>query len=293
MSWVKKSFETAVLAGYDLLHIDPTVDIFIKNIDIKTVANRTLELISHIENFRRNKKIKPVSYEVGTEEVHGGLADIEVFKEFLELLKNGLKKEKLNNGWPVFIVAKVGTDLQTSTFDPEVAKKVVDIACSYGSYIKGHYTDFVTNLSAYPESGIGAANVGPEFTILEYEALDELSKIEDDFYDKNKVSIRSNFKEILEKAVFDSGRWKKWLEKGEKDFDSLDKERKEFIVKTSCSYVWANPEVKAAQNDLYRNMSGNGIDADSWVLMNIEAGMDKYFREFNLIGLDKKINQSV
>ncbi len=28
MCWIKKSFEEAILAGYDLIHIDPTVDIY-------------------------------------------------------------------------------------------------------------------------------------------------------------------------------------------------------------------------------------------------------------------------
>jgi hypothetical protein len=40
-----------------------------------------------------------------------------------------------------------------------------------GSYIKGHYTDDVANPEEYPLCGMGAANVGPEFTISEYRAL--------------------------------------------------------------------------------------------------------------------------
>lgn len=61
------------------------------------IVNRILDLISHGENFRKNKKIKPIFYEVGTEEVCGGIADMVVFKEFLELLKGGLKKEGLED----------------------------------------------------------------------------------------------------------------------------------------------------------------------------------------------------
>ena len=135
MSWIKKSFEAALLAGYDLLHVDPTVDIFSSDIKIETVVERTVELILHVERFRMLKEIKPIYYEIGTEEVHGGLADINVFKKFLKLLKDGLAKAGLDYVWPSFIVGKVGTDLDTSTFDPAVAKELVSIAKDYGSYI--------------------------------------------------------------------------------------------------------------------------------------------------------------
>ena len=290
MSWIKKSFEAALLAGYGLLHIDPTVDIFNKDIKIKTVVERTIELISHVEKFRKSKKIKSVAYEVGTEEVHGGLADMAIFKKFLELLKDGLQKIGLDYAWPSFIVGKVGTDLHTSTFDPAVAKKIVEIAKDYNSYIKGHYTDFVSNPEDYPKSGMGAANVGPEFTILEYDGLKELCAIEDKLYKEDKIGCRSNFKEILEKAVLDSNRWKKWLKDDEKDLGSLSNERKEWIIKTSCRYVWALPEVRCAQNKLYKNLELNGIDAENWVIMKIEESMDKYFRAFNLININEKLN---
>ena len=50
MNGVKKSFEDAVLAGYDLIHVDPTVDINVPKgevIDINVVVRRTVELIDH------------------------------------------------------------------------------------------------------------------------------------------------------------------------------------------------------------------------------------------------------
>ena len=48
MDGVKRSFEAALLAGYDLIHVDPTVDINVpagQTIDIRLVAARTVELI--------------------------------------------------------------------------------------------------------------------------------------------------------------------------------------------------------------------------------------------------------
>ena len=191
MAWIKKSFEAAVAAGYDLIHVDPTIDIFSRNISIQTVANRTLELIAHTEKYRINNSKPPLSYEGGTEEVHGGLADLNTFRKFLELLSQGLKEKNLAYVWPIFIVAKVGTDLHTTEFDPVVAKVVSKIATEYGSYIKGHYTDFVQNLNQYPSAGIGAANVGPEFLVAEYQAYKELEAIEQKLYQQGKITHTS------------------------------------------------------------------------------------------------------
>jgi len=289
MNWTKKSFEAAVLAGYDLLHVDPTVDIWEKNIKIETVVDRTIDLILHVENFRKKRNLKPLSYEVGTEEVKGGLTDINVFKKFLKLLKDGLVKIGIGYVWPVFVVAKVGTDLHTTTFDLDVAKRVAGIVAEYNSYIKGHYTDFVENPGDYPESGMGAANVGPEFTIFEYDALAELSLIEDSLYRENKIARRSLFLEKIKSSVIESGRWKKWLREGEKDFNSLSKDRKDWILKTCSRYIWALPEIESAQNKLFNNLELNGIDARYWVISNIEKAIDKYFIKFNLLNLNTKL----
>ena len=120
MNGVKQSFEAAVLAGYDLIHVDPTVDINVPKgeiIDIHVVAARTVELIAHVEKFRRERGIAPISYEVGTEEVHGGLADEKTFDTFIAELKKGLINIGLADVWPCFIVGKVGTDLDTTVFD--------------------------------------------------------------------------------------------------------------------------------------------------------------------------------
>ncbi|MCX6347509.1 MAG: class II D-tagatose-bisphosphate aldolase, non-catalytic subunit [Actinobacteria bacterium] len=291
MDWIKKSFKASLSAGYDLIHVDPTIDIFKKSIEIETVVERTIELIVETENYRKKNGLPRISYEVGTEEVHGGLADIEIFKKFLHLLKEGLKEKNMEYAWPVFIVAKVGTDLHTTSFDPLVASEVVEIARNHNSYIKGHYTDSVSNPEDYPKSGIGGANVGPEFTITEFEAFNELTEIEAGLFKEDKIACLSNFKEELISAVVNSGRWKKWLLDGEKDFKSLTVERKRWILGTCSRYVWANPEIKCAEAALHNNLQLNGIDSKNWVLLKIEAAMDKYFRAFNLVNINEKIDK--
>ncbi|MDD4489870.1 MAG: class II D-tagatose-bisphosphate aldolase, non-catalytic subunit [Paludibacter sp.] len=291
MNAVKKSFEDAIIAGYHLIHVDPTVDIFLPKgeiIDIKIVAARTVELMVHAELFRRKNNIAPISYEVGTEEVHGGLADETVFDTFIIELKNGLKAAGFEDVWPCFIVGKVGTDLHTTTFDKEVALQLTQKVKQFGSYIKGHYTDGVTNPEDYPLCGMGAANVGPEFTISEYDALVELEEKEIELSKDKGIAQLSNIKNTLWRLVYDSNRWKKWLQEDEqgKDFSQLTEERKNWLVKTGCRYIWQHPEAVVARYRLYENLNRHGIDAESVVLGKIEHDMDKYFYAFNLVNLN-------
>lgn len=291
---VKKSFEAAIAAGYDLIHVDPTIDITLPKgeiIEIDLVAERTIDLIVHAENFRRSHGYPRIAYEVGTEEVHGGLADLEVFDRFLRLLKEGLKRHQLEDVWPCFVVGKVGTDLHTATFDPVVAKQLTDIVQQYGSVIKGHYSDNVTNPEDYPRSGMGGANVGPEFTEREYEGLIELCEIETRLLAEGKVAKPSNLKAMLWEAVINSQRWKKWLfeEENKDDFYANSEDRQEWLIKTGCRYIWENPEVLAARWKLYRNLELNGIAAEEILLLHIEKAMDKYFYKFNLVGLNNEL----
>jgi len=291
MAAIKKSFEDAIFAGYDLIHVDPTVDIFLnsgQSIDIRLVAARTVELIAHAEKFRKEQNIPPISYEVGTEEVHGGLADEFVFDTFIAELKQGLEKMELADVWPCFIVGKVGTDLHTTTFDKEVAKKLTDKVRPLGSFIKGHYTDGVTNPEDYPLCGMGAANIGPEFTISEYDALVELEKTELEYNQKGEIAQLSNIKSTLWSLVIASNRWRKWLfgdEQG-KEFEDLSGGRKNWLVQTGCRYIWQHPEALVARYRLYENLKRFGIDAESVVLGRIEHDMDKYFYAFNLVNLN-------
>jgi D-tagatose-1,6-bisphosphate aldolase subunit GatZ/KbaZ len=294
MNAVKASFEAAVLAGYDLIHVDPTIDIGLQKgqqIQIETVVARTIDLIAHTEKFRLSKGIAPIAYEVGTEEVHGGLADLAVFTTFLEGLKTGLKEKGLEKVWPCFVVGKVGTDLHTTLFDPNVASQLTQLAAPFGSVIKGHYSDNVSNPEDYPKSGMGAANIGPEFTEREYEGLMELESIEMKLNEMRLIPKLAGIRDSLWNAVIDSGRWKKWLQPDEdpSGFESISKERQEWLIKTGCRYIWENPEVIKSRIQLYNNLKINGIDGEEIVLFHIENAMDKYFYKFNLVALNKLI----
>lgn len=283
---VKASLTACLEAGYQLLHIDPTVDRTLPPgapVPIDLVVARTLELIAHAEAERQRLGLPPIAYEVGTEEVHGGLVDMENFNHFLSGLRSGLTEQGLLAAWPCFVVGKVGTDLHTTEFDPAVATQLFDVVSPYGSLVKGHYTDWVANPEAYPTAGMGGANVGPEFTAVEYAALADLVQKEAARGRSRAGMTPSGFLAALEEAVYQSGRWRKWLQPDEQgtDFPALSDERRAWLVQTGARYVWTAPNVQAARQRLYANLADT-LDPHSYVVERIAQRIDHYINRFNL-----------
>lgn len=287
MNEVKATLAACLDAGYALLHIDPTVD-RTRNDDapvpIALVVARTLELIAFAEDHRTRLGLPPVAYEVGTEEVHGGLVNLDSFIEFLQGLHAGLAAMNLLHAWPCFIVGKVGTDLHTVDFDPAVASQLFDLVVPYGSLIKGHYTDWVANPEAYPLAGMGGANVGPEYTTVEFVALAALVAKERALCISQPTTQPSRLLEALEDAVFRSNRWQKWLQPEERtlNFADLDPARRTWLVQTSARYIWTDAQVQAARQKLYTNLAPILPDPHQYVVQRIALAIDAYINAFGL-----------
>jgi D-tagatose-1,6-bisphosphate aldolase subunit GatZ/KbaZ len=287
MDEVKQSLAACVAAGYQLLHIDPTVDRTLPKgqaVPIQTIVERTVELIAHAEGVRVGLGLPEIAYEVGSEEVHGGLVELDKFGYFLQLLKEELAAARLSQAWPAFVVAQVGTDLHTTTFDARAAQKLYQIVHSYGSLIKGHYSDWVENPEAYPESGMGGANVGPEFTSEEYLALQDLARKELVLCRNRPGVSPSHLMQVLESAVVASGRWMKWLQPDEagQDFYTLSEARRAWLAQTGARYVWTQPEVQRTRQALYANLSSKQFDPHAYVVNRIGRAMDRYMVAFHL-----------
>jgi tagatose-1,6-bisphosphate aldolase non-catalytic subunit AgaZ/GatZ len=296
MTEVKSSLEACLRAGYALLHIDPTVDRTLPGDDpvpIPLVVARTLELITFAEERRTALGLPPVAYEVGTEEVHGGLVNLDSFQAFLSGLHAGLVERNLLHAWPCFIVGKVGTDLHTTDFDPAVARRLFDLVAPYGSLIKGHYTDWVANPEAYPAAGMGGANVGPEFTAVEYQALADLVTKERALCVVRPATQPSQLLEALEDAVYRSNRWQKWLQPEERDmpFAQLDPQRRAWLVRTGARYIWTDAQVQTARAQLYANLTPLLPDPHQVVVARISQAIDHYINAFNLFTAEELLHR--
>ena len=287
MQAVRASVAACIDAGYSLLHIDPTVDRTLPSdapVPIDLVVERTVGLIADAEEVRVSLGLPPVAYEVGTEEVHGGLVDIDAFTRFLHGLHAGLAERDLLHAWPSFIVGKVGTDLHTTDFDPVVAQRLHDLVMPYGSLIKGHYTDWVANPEDYPKAGMGGANVGPEFTAVEYLALADLVKKEAALCISRPSLQPSGMMDALEQAVEASGRWRKWLQPDEvgMDFAQLYPARRSWLAQTGARYIWTDANVVDTRQRLYANLANVFPDPHHMVVTRLAQAIDAYVNAFGL-----------
>ena len=193
------------------------------------------------------------------------------------------------------MVGKVGTDLHTTVFDPAVARELVARAAEYGSVIKGHYTDYVSNPEDYPRAGMGGANVGPEFTEAEYGALEQLARKEETLLVQGKVTAPSGMMAALRDAVVTSGRWEKWRQAEETGlaFDQLSAERQGWLVRTGCRYIWSAPEVVSARKRLYANLDAAGEESERVVLRAIGEAIRRYYREFGVEGTNGRVEAAL
>ena len=250
---------------------------------VPVVVERTVDLIAHAEAERARLGLPKVAYEVGTEEVHGGLVDIDNFTLFLDLLKQRLDEHGLASAWPTFVVAQVGTDLHTTYFDPAAAQRLTAIVRPTGALLKGHYTDWVENPADYAATGMGGANVGPEFTAVEYDALEELDA-RDARLCANRRMAPADFMRVLEQAVVDSNRWQKWLQPDEqgRDFADLDPARRRWLAQTGARYVWTAPPVLAARRLLYAHLSTVSADPHAYVVESVARSIEHYVDAFGL-----------
>lgn len=284
---VKRSLLACLEAGYALLHVDTTVDRTLPGEAapaIETVVERAVDFIAYVEAERERLGLPAVAYEAGSDEVHGGLVEFDRFEDFLKLLKKRLSQRGLSHIWPAFLVTQVGTDLHTTRFDAVIAERLNNLTRSNGSLIKGHYTDWVENPKAYPRTGMGGANVGPEFTAVEYAALQSLCTQEEALAQTNGLPT-SQFMARLQDAVVDSGRWQKWLQPDEKGraFKALSEARKEWLTQTGARYVWTQPSVVQARGQLYANLRGAKSDPHTFVVDQIKLRIQHYIEAFNLV----------
>ncbi|PIU62506.1 MAG: sugar-phosphate kinase [Armatimonadetes bacterium CG07_land_8_20_14_0_80_40_9] len=298
----KLSFIADLEAGFHLLHIDPTKDPhFEKGAPLKITLRRTLQLIEWTEKERKRRGLPPVSYEVGTEDIVGGLTAVSSFQQFIAELNKRLDYKGLP--LPAFIVGQTGTKVMmkrnVGTFNSQRAAKLAEVALKYGIGFKEHNTDYLPKdiLKEHPELGITAANVAPEFGVAETEACLKLAKKEEKI---NTPAIsKSNFIPLIQRAVLKEERWRKWLLKEEshltKEEIIKNKKRLEEITQISGHYVFHHPQIRRAREKLYENLKQNKIvrSPEEEVKSAVKKKIKKYIRAFNLEGSTTQILQSL
>ncbi len=281
-----------MLAGFDLLHIDP-----IKGPDspypMEVIIDRMIELIDTLET-EASRAGKVLEYEVGTEGITGDITNEQRFREFMLSLTGTLHQCGLPK--PLFVVGQTGTLLKMNRnvgkFEIEGTRALCSAAVHYNIGFKEHNADYLAPelLRLHPFIGITGANVAPEFGHAETMALLELAEEEAQVSSLSNSPI-SRFKEKIQTEIFGLEKWRKWLTDEDKDLTEDAIRRDEIKLQTltiTCGhYTFSHPEIIEARKLLYANLSR--LDPHKTVVHTIRAVIEKYVEAFQLEGFNKHL----
>ena len=134
--------------------------------------------------------------------------------------------------------------------------------------MKEHNADYLSDevLSWHPRLGIHAANVAPEFGVTESIAF--LNTLES-----------NGLKDIANQFIklsFDSGKWKKWIIKGNKITD-----RDKAII--AGHYNFSKPEFVEIKNKAEKILLTKNINLDLKLKEEIKKAIYRYLKNFRMI----------
>jgi len=280
MDSAKSSYLADINAGFQVLHIDPSIDIH-GSPDVDEVLDRLFDLYEFCWTQAQRAR-QEIIFEVGTEEQSGSTNS----QEELDYTLNAIKKFCTQNNipQPTFVVIQCGTRVMEmrniGSFDSPIRvaneipaeiqlPKMIEICNRHGIFMKEHNTDYLSNeaLQWHPRLGIHAANVAPEFGVAETKALV-------DVLESNGLAKVS---ERFLKIAFDSYRWEKWMLP-----DSTATDRDRSLI--AGHYVFSKPEVKELKIEASMELENKHIQLDEYLKQQVKRSILRYLRNFRLLG---------
>jgi tagatose-1,6-bisphosphate aldolase non-catalytic subunit AgaZ/GatZ len=278
MDSAKSSYRADIAAGFQVLHIDPSIDIHGEP-DVDEVLDRVFDLYDYC--WTQAKQLnREVIFEIGTEEQSGSTN----IQEKLDYTLNEIKKFCKRNGFdpPAFVVIQCGTRVMemrnVGSFDSPVRvaneipaeiqlPKMIEICNQHGIFMKEHNTDYLSDeaLQWHPRLGIHAANVAPEFGVAETKALVGV-------LESNGLS---HLAERFLKLSYESRKWEKWMIDGTK---ASDRDR----ALIAGHYVFAKPECVALKAEAARTLLSKGIDLEFYLKQMVKVSITRYLINFRL-----------
>lgn len=279
MKSAKESFAADIDSGFQILHIDPSIDINTSP-SKGELLNRLFELYEYCYNYAK-KNQKEVAFEIGTEEQSGSTNTPDDLNETLHAVEKFCSQNSLP--FPTFVVVQTGTKVMemrnVGSFDSplrianEIAAeiqvpKMIEICKHFNVYMKEHNTDYLsdTALSWHPRLGIHAANVAPEFGVAETKAFLKILE------DNNLETIATKFIDLSYK----SKKWSKWILP-----NSTVSDRDKAII--SGHYIFSTPECLELKKEALLNLKQKGMDLNIYLRNQIKKSILRYIRNFRLV----------
>lgn len=279
MESAKASYRADLEAGFQVLHIDPSVDIH-GHPEVDEVLNRVFELYEYCHS-QAQRLGQEVIFEIGTEEQSGSTNSQEELSYTLQAVQNFCRKNHLPQ--PSFVVIQAGTRVMehrnVGSFDSPIRvaeeipaeiqlPKMIEICNAHGIFMKEHNTDYVSDeaLQWHPRLGIHAANVAPEFGVAETQAL--LQVLEDNGLQR--------YSDRFVQIAYESRKWDKWMLK---NTQASDRDR----AVIAGHYVFAHPEVVELKAGAARDLQRKGIDLNGHLKGQVKRSITRYLKNFRLV----------
>jgi len=279
MTSAKKSYQVDIESGFEIVHIDPSIDIF-GHPSIDEILMRLFELYEYCWSVA-SRNHREIAFEIGTEEQNISSSSLSSVEYFLAETVNFCRKNAFPN--PCFVVAQTGTkvfetrnvgsfaspfrivrDLPSEILVP----RIVSLCNKYQVFLKQHNSDYLSDeiLSWHPKFGIHSVNVAPEFGIVESRAFVSLMK---------SHNLESYEEEFIQ-AAYDSRRWEKWMLPETKASDT----EKAIIA---GHYIFATPRFIEIKKAVQAELEHEGIDVDTYLTEEVKHAILRYLRCFRLV----------
>lgn len=279
MDSAKSSYLADLEAGFQILHIDPSVDIHGQP-PVDEVLSRVFELYEYCWS-QAQRLGREVIFEIGTEEQSGSTNSQEELNYTLNAMQDFCKRNRLPQ--PSFVVIQAGTRVMekrnVGSFDSPIRvaqeipaeiqlPKMIEICNRYGIFMKEHNTDYVSDeaLQWHPRLGIHAANVAPEFGVAETLALLEV-------LEQNGCGAQA---ESFLDLAYGSRKWDKWMLK-----DTAATDRDRAII--AGHYVFATPECQELKAQAASQLQRKGIELDDYLKHQVKRSILRYLTNFRLV----------
>lgn len=279
MESAKSSYRSDIAAGFQILHIDPSVDIHGQP-DVDEVLDRVFDLYDYCWSQAQQNN-REIIFEVGTEEQSGSTNSQEELDYTLNEINKFCRKNRFDP--PAFVVIQCGTRVMemrnVGSFDSPVRvaneipaeiqlPKMIEICNRHGIFMKEHNTDYLSDeaLQWHPRLGIHAANVAPEFGVAESKAL--VGVLEEN-------GLHELAKRFLALA-YESNKWDKWMLDGT---TATDRDRS--LI--AGHYVFSTPECKELKVEAAQLLARKQIDLEAHLKQQVKNSILRYLRSFRLV----------
>lgn len=279
MESAKASFAADIDAGFQVLHIDPSIDIH-----SPPPLDEVLERIYELYEFcwaHAQRADRQVLFEIGTEEQTGTTHTQDELEHTLASMKKFCDRNRLP--YPSFVVIQTGTRVaetrNVGSLDAPVrvahelpaeiqVPKMIEICNRYRIMMKEHNADYLSDesLQWHPRLGIHSANVAPELGVAETRAL--LETLESG----GLGTLAEKFLDLS----YSSRKWEKWMLPGSKATD-----REKAVI--AGHYVFSAPECLAIKKGASMEFKKKGMDLDAILRERIESVILRYMRNFRLV----------